>query len=49
MWLHDRQSVECLRKPLEDILEEVDDLKTKKKQLLKLRRACLLNNDPFNL
>ena len=30
-------------------LEEVDDLKTKKKTLLKLRRACLLNNNPRDL
>ena len=28
---------------------EVDDLKKKKKTLLKLRRACLLNNNPRDL
>ena len=48
-WLHQKESVECLRKPFEDILENVDDLKTKKKKLLKLRRACLLNNNPNDL
>ena len=32
-----------------EILEEVDDLKKKKKTLLKLRRACLLNNNPRDL
>ena len=45
-WLHEKQTVECLRKPLEDILEDVEDLKTKKKMLLKLRRACILKNNP---
>ncbi|MDO5823498.1 precorrin-3B C(17)-methyltransferase [Methanobrevibacter sp.] len=48
-WLHEKESVECLRQPLENILEEVEDLKTKKKSLLKLRRACLLKNNPNNL
>ena len=49
MWLHEREAVECLRPPLENILEDVEDLKAKKKTLLKLRRACLLKNDPNNL
>lgn len=49
MWLHEKESVECLREPLENILEEVEDLKAKKKTLLKLRRACLLKNNPNNL
>ena len=48
-WLHEKETVEYIREPLEDILEEVDDLKSKKKTLLKLRRACLLNNDPWDL
>ena len=48
-WLHDKDAVECLREPLENILEEVDDLKSKKKTLLKLRRACLLKNNPNDL
>ena len=48
-WLHKKEAVECIREPLEDILEEVDDLKQKKKTLLKLRRACLLNNNPRDL
>lgn len=49
MWLHEKDSVECLREPLENILEEVEDLKSKKKTLLKLRRACLLKNNPNDL
>ena len=48
-WLHTKEAVECLRKPLENMIENVEDLKTKKKSLLKLRRACLLNNNPNNL
>ena len=48
-WLHDKNSVECLRPPLENILEDVEDLKSKKKSLLKLRRACLLKNNPNDL
>ena len=48
-WLHSKEAVEYLREPLENILEEVEDLKTKKKTLLKLRRSCLLKNDSNNL
>ena len=49
LWLHSKDAVECLRPPLEDILEDVEDLKTKKKTLLKLRRACLLKTNPNDL
>ena len=48
-WPHQKEAVECLRGPIEEILEEVDDLKSKKKTLLKLRRACLLKNNPRDL
>ena len=48
-WLHDKQAVECLREPFENIVNEVEDLKKKKKTLLKLRRACLLKNNPNDL
>ena len=48
-WPHQKEAVNCIRGPIEEILEEVDDLKTKKKTLLKLRRACLLNNNPRDL
>lgn len=49
IWLHNKESVECLRPPFENILEDIEDLKSKKKTLLKLRRACLLKNNPNNL
>ena len=48
-WPHEKDAVECIRGPIEEILEEVDDLKSKKKTLLKLRRACLLKNNPRDL
>ena len=48
-WPHQKEAVDCIREPLEEILEDVDDLKSKKKTLLKLRRACLLNNNPKDL
>ncbi|OEC99917.1 MULTISPECIES: precorrin-3B C(17)-methyltransferase [Methanobrevibacter] len=49
IWLHNKESIECLRPPFENILEDIEDLKSKKKTLLKLRRACLLKNNPNNL
>lgn len=49
MWVHKKETIECLREPLENILEDVEDLKAKKKTLLKMRRACLLNNNPNDL
>ena len=48
-WPHQKEVVECIRGPIEEVLEDVDDLKAKKKTLLKLRRACLLNNNPRDL
>jgi precorrin-3B C17-methyltransferase len=48
-WLHTKEAVECLRDPIENILEDVEDLKTKKKTLLKLRKACLLKTNPNDL
>lgn len=48
-WPHQEDAVKCLREPIEEIIEEVDDLKSKKKTLLKLRRACLLKNNPRDL
>lgn len=48
-WPHQKEVVDCIRGPIEEVLEDVDDLKAKKKTLLKLRRACLLNNNPRDL
>ena len=41
-WIHLEEPCQAIRKGLEDILEEPDDLKTKHIELLKLRRECLL-------
>lgn len=49
VWIHTPEGVDAVHKPLEGILDDVDDLKKKKKTLLKLRRACLLGNDPYDL
>jgi precorrin-3B C17-methyltransferase len=42
-WIHKDETVECIQTKLPTILKEVDDLKNKKKELLKLRRECILN------
>ncbi|KZX17600.1 precorrin-3B C(17)-methyltransferase [Methanobrevibacter filiformis] len=42
-WIHEKETVDCIKTKLKDILTNVNDLKSKKKQLLKLRRFCLLN------
>ncbi len=42
-WIHNDKTVECIQAKLPGILEEVDDLKNKKKKLLKLRRECIYN------
>lgn len=41
-WVHMKNTVQCVKKDLENILNKVDDLKSKKKELLKLRRSCIL-------
>ena len=41
-WIHLENPCHEIRKGLEDILEDKDDLKTKHLELLKLRRDCLL-------
>jgi len=41
-WIHEKNTVECVKKGLNNVLEEVDDLKSKKKELLKLRKHCIL-------
>lgn len=47
-WIHSDQAVECIQTKLPEILKEVDDLKNKKKELLKLRRECIFNTDKSN-
>lgn len=40
-WIHKEKTVKCIRRGIDEILEDVDDLKNKKKALLKLRRECI--------
>ena len=42
-WIHNDDTVECIQTKLPQILQDVDDLKNKKKELLKLRRECIYN------
>lgn len=41
-WIHLEKPCQYIREGLDDILEDVDDLKNKHIELLKLRRRCLL-------
>ena len=41
-WIHLEEPCQAIRKGLDDILENPDDLKSKHIELLKLRRECLL-------
>ena len=40
-WIHQDKTVECIQGRLSEILQETDDLRNKKKELLKLRRECI--------
>ena len=40
-WIHEKPTIKCVKKGLNNILEEVDDLIIKKKELLKLRKHCI--------
>ncbi len=40
-WVHQDKTVECIQGRLSKILQKTDDLKNKKKELLKLRRECI--------
>lgn len=44
-WIHTDETVECIQAKLADIVENTNDLKKKKKELLKLRRECIQNNE----
>ena len=43
LWIHKKNTVNYVKEHLNDILKEVNDLKSNKKNLLKLRRECILN------
>ncbi|MCC7554197.1 MAG: precorrin-3B C(17)-methyltransferase [Methanobacteriaceae archaeon] len=49
LWIHEKETIDCVKEPLRKIINEPEDLKKSKKQLLKLRRACLLHNNPNDL
>ena len=40
-WIHKKEVVDCIMKKFPEIVKEVDDLKKRKKDLLKLRRECI--------
>lgn len=40
-WIHQDDTVECIEGKLPQLLEKVEDLQDKKKELLKLRRECV--------
>lgn len=42
-WIHEDETVQCIQAKLPSIVENIDDLKKKKKELLKLRRECIRN------
>lgn len=42
IWIHKENPDKCIRKGLDGILEEIDDLNNKKVMLLRLKRECLL-------
>ncbi|MDR3223405.1 MAG: cobalt-precorrin-3B C(17)-methyltransferase [Methanobrevibacter sp.] len=43
-WIHEKDVVECVKPKIKEILMEVEDLKTKKEDLLKIRRECIFNS-----
>jgi precorrin-3B C17-methyltransferase len=40
-WIHQDNTVQCIQGKLPELLENVEDLQDKKKELLKLRRKCI--------
>lgn len=42
-WIHEDKTVQCIQAKLPSIVENIGDLKKKKKELLKLRRECIRN------
>ncbi|MBU4535262.1 MAG: precorrin-3B C(17)-methyltransferase [Euryarchaeota archaeon] len=41
-WIHQNSTVDCIMEKIPYILEKTEDLKKKKKDLLKLRRECII-------
>jgi len=44
-WIHQNDTVQCIQGKLPKIMENISDLKNKKKELLKLRRECIFNTE----
>jgi precorrin-3B C17-methyltransferase len=44
-WIHLDETVDCIQAKLPSIIQNTDDLKKKKKELLKLRRECILDSE----
>ncbi|MDR0911240.1 MAG: cobalt-precorrin-3B C(17)-methyltransferase [Methanobrevibacter sp.] len=42
-WVHEENTVKCIKNKIYNILTEVENLKSNKKELLKLRRECIYN------
>lgn len=40
-WIHEDKTVQCIQAKLPSIVQNIDDLTRKKKELLKLRRECI--------
>lgn len=45
LWIHTEEAVRCVKKYFNDYVNDVEDLNRKKKDLLKLRRHCILNSE----
>lgn len=41
-WIHSKDAIECIKKEFNELVENVEDLNHNKKDLLKLRRHCIL-------
>lgn len=44
-WIHEDKTVQCIQAKLPSIVQNIDDLTKKKKELLKLRRECIRNSE----
>ena len=44
MWIHKKENIDCVKPHIADMIKEPKDLVKNKKELLKLRRACILKD-----
>lgn len=45
MWVHKKEHIDCIKPKIKELIKEPNDLIKHKKELLKLRRHCILNSD----